>query len=175
MTVPGAIIRLERAADAEAVRVVHEAAFANPGVARIVADTRPTDRYVPELSLVAEHGGSVVGHVLLSYADLQRDSDIVCVLVLGPIGVLPEHQNRGTGSALVRAGLQAAEARGEPLVALLGSPVYYSRFGFVLGSELGISAPPGDPPEHFQAVPLRNHDPDIRGTLFWHAAFTDNT
>jgi putative acetyltransferase len=168
-------IRPERAVDAEDVRAVHEAAFGKPSVARIVADTRPTDRYDPELSLVAEQGGRVVGHVLLSYADLRRDSDTVRVLVLGPIGVLPEHQGRGIGSALVRAALHAADARGEPLVALLGSPAYYSRFGFVLASELGISAPPGDPPEHFQAVPLRQYEPTFRGTLFWHKAFTDNT
>jgi predicted N-acetyltransferase YhbS len=126
-------IRAERTSDHDAVRIVHEAAFDNPGVARIVTDTRPTDRYVPELSLVDE------------------------------------------GSALVRVALKAAEARHEPIVALLGSPEYYSRFGFVLASELGIAAPPGDPPEHFQAVPLRDHDASVRGTLFWHAAFTDDT
>lgn len=175
MTDPGVTIRPERAADAHAVRAVHEAAFGEPGVARIVADTRPTDRYDAQLSLVAEDCERIVGHVLLSYADLRRDSDTVRVLVLGPIGVLPEHQGRGIGSALVRAALQAADVCGEPLVALLGNPAYYSRFGFVLASQLGISAPPGDPPEHFQAVPLREHDPAFRGTLFWHAAFANNT
>jgi putative acetyltransferase len=168
-------IRPEQPSDFGAVRAVHEAAFGKPGEARIVDDCRQTDRYLRELSLVAEVDGAVAGHVLLSYADLARDADTVRVLVLGPIGVLPDQQHRGIGGALVRAGLERAEALGEPLVALLGSPDYYSRFGFVLAAGLGIDPPAGDPPEYFQAVRLRDHDPAFRGTLSWPAAFTDNT
>ena len=155
--------------------MVHETAFGTPGEARIVVDTRPTDRYVPDLSLAAEIDGAVVGHVLLSYADLERDGASTRVLVLGPIGVLPQHQGRGIGSSLVRAGVAAAEAHKEPVVVLLGSPSYYRRFGFVPAGDVGIQPPPGDPPEHLQALPLRGHRPELQGRLSWPAAFTDNT
>jgi predicted N-acetyltransferase YhbS len=73
------------------------------------------------------------------------------VLGLGPLGVLPEAQGRGVGTALVHALVAVAEACEERLVALLGAPAYYGRFGFVPASDLGIEAPDPAWGEHFQA------------------------
>jgi putative acetyltransferase len=64
------------------------------------------------------------------------------VLQLSPLGVLPEHQGRGHGSALVRASLDAVRARGESLLVVEGNPKYYGRFGFVRADELGLLPPP---------------------------------
>ena len=44
------------------------------------------------------------------------------LLLLGPIGVLPELQRQGIGSALVRASLAAARSLGEPVLLLEGNP-----------------------------------------------------
>jgi putative acetyltransferase len=140
------ILRRELPADRDTVREVHLRAFARPGVdvapeATLVDELRDGGDVVPGLSIVAEAEGSeaggVVGHVVCSRAWIgERHS-----LGLGPLGVLPEHQRRGVGTALMHAVVAAADALGAGEVVLLGSPAYYARFGFVLAAPLGITPP----------------------------------
>jgi predicted N-acetyltransferase YhbS len=85
------------------------------------------------------------------------------VLGLGPLGVLPENQRGGVGTVLVHALLAVAEAADERLVALLGSPDYYGRFGFVPAAELGITAPDPAWGAHFQARHLTR--PPVQGAF----------
>jgi putative acetyltransferase len=73
------------------------------------------------------------------------------VLGLGPVGVRPELQRRGIGTVLVHALLAVAEACDERLVALLGSPAYYRRFGFVRSTDLDVAPPDPAWGEYFQA------------------------
>jgi len=163
------IIRAEALGDEVAIRFVHEAAFGRPDEARVADEVRATAGFVPELSLVAEEDGRVVGHVVLSRTTVGGHE----VLLLGPIGVLPERQRHGIGSALVLEGLRRAEAAGVPLVLLEGDPGYYSRFGFRLVSELGIEAPPGAPAQYVQARPLAAYTPGIRGQAEYPPAFRE--
>ena len=128
-------IRPEREPDFAAVLRVHREAFGQDDVPRIVELLRPSDAYVPELSLVAERGGTVVGHVILSRGFLGERR----VLALGPLGVLPEHQRSGVGDALMRESLDRARGLGHELVVLLGHTSYYPRFGFVPARTLGIT------------------------------------
>ena len=66
--------------------------------------------------------------------------------------------------------LAAADALGAPEVVLLGSPGYYSRFGFVLAAPLGITPPePGWTP-HFQMRRLTAWD-GASGAFRYAAAF----
>ena len=46
------------------------------------------------------------------------------------MAVLPDHQGRGIGRALVETGLDALRARGACGCVLVGDPAFYSRFGF---------------------------------------------
>jgi putative acetyltransferase len=162
-------LRAETAADVDAIRLVHEAAFRPTYEARIVDEVRATAAFVPELSLVAEEGGPLVGHVLLSRMRLGERE----VLLLGPIGVVPGRQRHGIGSALVLEGLRRAEAAGEPLVLLEGDPAYYSRFGFRLAAELGVEAPDRAPAQYFQARPLAAYTPDVCGRAVYPPAFRE--
>jgi len=148
------VIRAERAGEEHTIHALHLAAFGRELEPQIVDDLRPTEAYIPELSLVAEDEdeGAVVGHVLVSWARVEPSGDRI--LLLGPIGVLPDRQREGIGGALVRAALQGARALGEPCVALIGSPAYYERFGFVHSEPLGILAPEGAPSRPFQVVIL---------------------
>ena len=131
----GTIIRPEREADFAAVLRLHREAFGEDEVPRIVELLRRSEAYVPELSLLAEVDGEIVGHVILSRGRL----DDRRVLALGPIGVLPAHQRRGIGSELMRVSLERARELGHELVVLLGHPWYYPRFGFVRAATLGIT------------------------------------
>lgn len=161
------IVRPETPADRDAVREVQETAFGEVREAELVDAVRASDRYVPELSLVAEEDGEVVGHVMLSYVDL-GDARVLC---LAPVGVRPERQGRGIGGALVREALQLADERGEPLVVLIGNPAYYGRFGFRPAEELGLEHPTPVAPGVFQAIPLAAYDPRLRGRLVYPPAF----
>jgi putative acetyltransferase len=164
------IIRAERVANRSAISSVTAAAFGKQREARLVDAIRASDNFVPELSLVAELDGEIVGHVLLSYVGIEGDSQRV--LELGPMSVSPEQQRRGIGSALVRKVLQLADGRGEPLVLVLGHPWFYPRFGFRPASELGIGAPfPDLPDEVFMAVTLSGYDGAISGRVVLPPAF----
>ncbi|WP_425955638.1 GNAT family N-acetyltransferase [Xylanimonas sp. McL0601] len=174
------LIRRERPSDDAAIRAVTAAAFATvphsappveadgvPGEATLVGWLRSDASWIPELSLVACLGDDVVGHVVCTRADV----DGAPALGLGPVSVRPDHQQRGVGSALMHAVLGAADALGEPLVALVGDPAFYSRFGFVSGSSLGIEAPdPGLSP-YFQARPLSAYEPSLTGRFRFAAPF----
>jgi putative acetyltransferase len=161
-------VRAETAADHEAIAAVTTAAFGKEREARIVEEVRASDRFVPELSLVAEAGGEIVGHVLVSYVDLGPRR----VLELGPMSVAPPNQRQGVGGKLVGEALRRADDAGEPLVLVLGHPWYYPRFGFRPASQLGIQSPdPSLPDELFMALPLKAYDPALRGRVTFPPAF----
>ena len=152
------------------VRAVHSAAFgcaADAAEARLVDDLRADGDVIPALSLVAVLGGDVVGHVICSRASIADRPSIG----LGPLGVIPAHQRRGVGQALMHAVLAAADALDEPAVALLGDPAYYSRFGFVAGTTLGVLPPVPEWGRHFQVRPLNAWEDSLRGTFRYARAF----
>jgi len=126
--------------DWPAILDVHRRAFGGEPEPAMADAIRASDGWVPELSLVAEDGNRIVGHVLTSWVGLEGSPRRL--LQTGPIGVLPEHQGRGVGSALIRATLDGARTLGETLVLLEGDPAYYGRFGFVRADELGLLPPP---------------------------------
>ena len=161
-------VRQERPEDAAAIRRVHEAAFGQPAEADLVDALRAAGDLVPELCLVAERGGEVVGQIAFSRARLDSGDT---VLALAPVGVLPEHQGGGVGSALNRAALERAAATDYPLVVVLGHAAYYPRFGFEPAAPLGVLAPFAVPDENWMALKLPAYRPDARGTLRYAAAF----
>jgi len=173
------IIRRERPDDVDAIREVHLAAFAKPRgrqepvaaedtgapppdpvEARLVDDLRAdAEAWLPPLSLVAVGGdGAIAGHVVCTRGRVDGDAGGAPVLGLGPIGVLPDRQASGVGSALMHAVLGAADALGEPLVALLGDPAYYRWFGFVTATDLGLRPPVEAWGVHFQVRTLTTYD-----------------
>jgi putative acetyltransferase len=166
------IVRRERPADHAAVRAVHEAAFRPAGTsggdvveARLTDELREDSGFLPYLSLVATAAGAdgedVIGHVIATRGWLEPYG--TAVLGLGPLGVRPRDQGRGVGTVLVHALLAVAEAADERLVALLGSPDYYRRFGFVRSTDLGVVPPDPRWIEHFQVRRLGG--PPVQGTF----------
>ena len=148
------IVRRERPGDQAAARAVQAAAFPipegadEPIEAPLLDRLRQDEGWLDDLSLVAEVDGEVVGHVVCTRGTVGADRRPA--LGLGPIGVRPDRQGAGIGSALVHAVVAVAEARGETLVALLGSTEYYGRFGFEPATAHGVEAPDPSWGDHFQ-------------------------
>ena len=125
------IIRPETPSDFAAVAEVNVRAFGGRlEEAVIVALLRQRRAYTPDLSLVAEVDGEVVGHALFTPVQMPLMGDTVRAVVLAPLAVDPAAQRRGIGSALMAAGHAAARQQGAVLSFLLGHPDYYPRFGY---------------------------------------------
>lgn len=158
---PELVLRSEEPADRPAILALTAAAFAVspvtglpvqgvPEEVRLLAELFDCEDYLPQFSIVAEKGGEIVGHVIST----RGRAGELALLGLGPIGVVPRLQRHGIGSALMKETIARANAAGERGIALLGDPEYYSRFGFVAASTLGVEAPDPAWGEHFQLLPL---------------------
>jgi putative acetyltransferase len=159
-------IRAETPEDREAIRRVNDGAFGGKVEGKIVDAIRASDRFVPELSLVAVADENIVGHVISSYVDLVPDTGRV--LQVGPLAVLPSHQRRGIGSALMVETIRIADERGEPLLLIEGSPAYYGRFGFRRADERGIEPPPeARGAQYFMLRPLATYESSYRGRAIY--------
>jgi putative acetyltransferase len=169
---PDPHVRLEAPSDRGASLEVESAAFGRsvePDIVEAIRDEADS------FALVASIGGTIVGHVQLSRAWIGEEP----VAALGPIGVEPDRQRRGIGSALVKAALEEAARRGERAVILLGDPGYYGRLGFVPGSQLGLRNPYAGSNENgftieegdFQVAVLDHRATGLTGRVRWHPAF----
>jgi putative acetyltransferase len=168
-------LRSEQTRDHAALGAVHRAAFGDHGdtVARLVEALRRDDPAT--LGLVAEEAGQVVGHVMFSRALLDAPRKLAEVRTLSPLGVAPQWQRRGIGSALVRAGLRRLDELGVPLVFLEGDPGYYSRLGFVPAGEHGFRKPSLRIPDlAFQVVRLSAYEPWMTGTFVYSPTFWEH-
>jgi putative acetyltransferase len=166
----GLSIRAQTPHEQGAVRSVHALAF---GAGERVPDLVDALRAAGSpLSFVAELGGRVVGHVMLSACRLDALPRLVDVYSLSPLGVLPEHQRHGIGTRLIEHALAAADRQGIPLVFLEGSPDYYGRRGFRAAEELGFRPPTlRYPPGAFQVARLSAYQAWMTGTFVYSETF----
>ncbi len=161
------IIRAETPDDHDEIRRINDQAFGGTIESHLVGLIRASDRFVPGLSLVAVSEGQSLGHVISSYVDLLVPGTRR-VLQVGPVAVLPAHQRRGIGSALMNETIRVAEERGEPLLLIEGNPAYYGRFGFTRADEHGIEPPPEAlAAEYFMVKPLAAYDPSLKGSAVY--------
>jgi putative acetyltransferase len=129
-------IRDETPEDYAAVYRVNALAFGREGEAALVERLRGA---CPHLSLVAVEGGRVVGHIFFSPVTVGAEGGGFEAIGLAPMAVLPELQNRGVGSQLVRRGLEECARRGHGAVCVRGQPECYPRFGVTPAKAKGIT------------------------------------
>ena len=128
-------IRKEETKDIEQVREVVRAAFPSDAESRLVDALRANGKAT--ISLVAENGEDVIGHILFSRVTTTPRSDAKGI-GLAPVAVRPDAQSQGIGSSLIIEGLRLCEELGFDYCVVLGDPRYYQRFGFRKASPLGI-------------------------------------
>lgn len=143
------IIRKEEEKDFEQVYRVNLLAFGGEDEAKLVERLRTVSTCI---SLVAESDGMVVGHI--SFSPVTLNDEQVSFLGLAPMSVLPEFQNTGIGTALVKKGLTECEAAGCRAVFVLGHSTYYPRFGFETAKLRGFSCEYPSPDEAFMVLEL---------------------
>ncbi len=149
----GLLVRPELPADHGAVYDVVRRAFERDGEARLVEALRRVAD--PQISLVAVRDERVVGHVFFSPVTIEGEGDRTpAALGLAPLAVAPEWQRQGIGSALARAGLEAARRSGHGVVVVLGHPDFYPRFGFRPASGRGLRYEASGHDDAFMVVEL---------------------
>ena len=145
-------IRDEAPQDFPAIHDLNVLAFGNPAEALLVDNLRAADKAI--ISRVAILDGKVVGHILFSPITVERASSRLRGLGLAPMSVLPEFQNTGIGSSLVRDGLDVCRQKGYDLVVVLGHLRFYPRFGFTRAKDYGLDNE-YDAVDNFMVIELR--------------------
>ena len=159
-------IRQELEADYEKIYQVVKSAFdkaehTNGDEQNLVNRLRNSHTFVPQLSLVAERNGEIVGHILFTKAKVSGTTQ----LVLAPLSVIPALQSCGIGGKLIAEGHRIARELGYEFSVLFGHAHYYPRFGYVSASLFGIQTDIEVPDENFMAINLQGKDTKLNGML----------
>ena len=170
---PIILVRPEQPAFYDQISEIHRITFDSEDEPRIVENLRADAAFDPKFSLIGLYDGQVVGHAIFSPATIEGHENLRG-MGLGPVGVLPEYQNSGVGSALCYEGLEICRKAGVDFVVVLGHSTYYPRFGFVTASTKGLSSTFNAPDEAFMVIELKPGVLDgVSGVVHYHPAFDD--
>lgn len=137
-------IETQQPKDATAIEALLDAAFGEDRHAKTSYSYRQDVDDVPDLRFVARQGGHLIGTIRFWPVLIQGDT-VTQALLLGPLGVAPDHQGQGIGAALIQHGLEIAREQGHAIVLLVGGLDYYGRFGFGPAGVRHISMPNEQP------------------------------
>lgn len=170
-------IRQEETGDYPAVFKVIEQAFEKEELSDhkeqfLVERLRKSPAFIPELSLVAETGSAIVGHILLTRIFIKSSHRTYNSLALAPVSVLPEYQGKGIGGALIQYAHSKARELGYQSIVLLGHENYYPRFGYRQAHIFGIVLPFEAPKENCMAIALTENGLEgVSGTVVYPKEF----
>ena len=130
-------IRLEQEKDYFDVENLIRESFWNvyhPGASEhfIVHNLRNDNCFIKDLAYVIEEDGKIIGHINYPMANLNNS---MIALLLGPVAIDRQYQNKGYGYKLIEYTLKLAEKMGFPFIFVIGDENYYSRFGFKIASK----------------------------------------
>lgn len=137
------LIRIEKTNEFDVIYTFIKEAFKTAQVSNgeeqeFVNTLRASKGYIPDLALVAEKHGNLVGHIMFTRIFIQYTNIHTEALLLAPLAVALEMRNLGVGSALVKEGISRARKLGYKSIFLAGDPAYYERFGFQKASNFNI-------------------------------------
>ena len=144
-----ATIRVEESRDFDTVENLTREAFWNvyrPGCTEhyVLKCYRNNPDFIPELSLVMEKDGQIIGHVMFSKAELCIEKDgkptgeKLPSWTFGPISIHPDYKRQGYGLKLLNFALEKAKAMGIGFICMEGNINFYRHAGFDLASKLHI-------------------------------------
>lgn len=154
-------VRRETEADRDRVEQITREAFYNlyvPGcVEHYLAHVLRGHRdFVPELDLVLERDGRVIGSIMYTKATLTDETGTEKeILTFGPVSVLPGFQRRGYGKLLMEDSFERARALGYEAIVIFGSPANYVGRGFKSCKKYRVCAEDGAYPAAMMVKELR--------------------
>ena len=110
------IIRLEREEDYREVEALTREAFWNvyrPGCLEhyVLHCYRNDAAFMPELDLVMEVDGKIIGHVMYAHSAIKADNgSMIPIMTFGPISIAPEYKRQGYGKILLDYSMEQAES-----------------------------------------------------------------
>ena len=138
------VIRLEEKSEYRKVENLVRDSFWNvyrPGCLEhfVLHELRKDPDFVPELDLVLEKDGKIIGQNMFMRAVIQSDDGReIPIMTMGPIGILPEFKRMGYGKFLLDHSLERAAERGCGALCFEGNIDFYGKSGFRPASEFGI-------------------------------------
>lgn len=137
-------IRLENETEYREVENLVRESFWNvyrPGCLEhfVLHELRKDPDFVPELDLVLEKDGKIIGQNMFMRAVIQSDDGReIPIMTMGPIGIIPEFKRMGYGKFLLDHSLERAAERGCGALCFEGNIDFYGKSGFRPASEFGI-------------------------------------
>ena len=129
-------IRKEEPADYQEVEGIIRKAFWNlyvPGCMEhyLAHVLRPHEDFLPELDLVIEADGRIIGNIMYTKTKLTDEGgEVKNILTFGPVCILPEYQRMGYGKRLIEESFTRAAAMGYDTIVIFGNPDNYVSRGF---------------------------------------------
>ena len=163
-------VREEQDTDIADIHGLVSAAFGRDHEAGLVDRLRNANALKVSLVLVSDR--RLIAHASASPMSWISRTDKVIVWVLAPVSVQPKMQSRGFGTQIVRATIDRCRDAGAEILTVLGSPKYYSRFGFTPASQNTLGIDDAEFGDVFMAMELA--DTVLRrahGRLRWHPEF----
>ena len=157
-------IRQTTQADLKDIISVEKAAFKRESEANLTATLLTDPSAEPRLSLMAYINDQPVGHILYTKGTLTNHPD-VALSFLAPLAVIPKFQRQGIGGALIKSSLELLTKANVDLVAVLGHPNYYPKFGFKPASKLGFEPTYPIPDEVADAWMVQALKPNLIGQV----------
>jgi predicted N-acetyltransferase YhbS len=140
----------------------------------LVERIRNSDAFIPELSIIAQLGNEIVGHILLTKINIKNSSNSYESLALAPISVKSKYQKRGIGGRLIAESHEIAKSLGYKSIILLGHEKYYPKFGYQQANKFGIRLPYDVPEENCMVIELfKDSLKNISGLVEYSSEFND--
>ncbi len=166
-------IRPEQESDYQIVEDITRKAFYNlyiPGCVEhyLVHIMRSHEDFIPELDLVMELDGRIIGSIMYTKAKLVDEAGTEKeILTFGPVSIVPEYQRMGYGKKLLEYSFERAGSLGYDVIVIFGSPANYVGRDFKNCKKYNICSEDGRYPAAMMVKELLPHALDGR-KWFYH-------